>query len=250
MSRASRPKNDPDSVDRYEKLLSDWKPGPQAPRTEQPQAPRVPNPTSTKDTASGNAPVPGTILLLSHSALAVYLKYMPDKEYHLALMLAPNGTVKAQGIALEGHQVEELGSIPARFVEELKQTQTWSRDLLVFHCYSYDDVRRLPSGGSDVTPAADSSAPLMNPTSAPEPSPLPGAAGLRRGQQLTIRFGSNTWDAIFWGRDDQACVLAHKTNNEWALMHLDLERFQNDMDVSPDIDPLLIEEIQSALVGK
>ena len=65
-----------------------------------------------------------------------------------------------------------------------------------------------------------------------------------------IRFGNNVWDAIYWGKDDQGHVVAHQTNNQWALMHLDLDRFGNGVQVDPNPDLALVEQIEKSLLAQ
>lgn len=212
----------------------------------------------SKDTAPYN---PGAILRLNGRMLAVYKQAVPAKEYHLVLMLAPGGAVKAQGIALDGYQIEELGSIAPRYFEKLQSDMQWERDLVVFHCYSYEDVAKVPRADGTVeeprngrhpAPVAAPAQPRVEEESeaqddsAPRPADLNG--NLRRGQRLQIRFGDKAWEAVYWGKDDQGQVVAHKTHDNWDLMHLDLKRFANTMQVEPEADLILVQEIEQSLL--
>jgi hypothetical protein len=159
-----------------------------------------------------------------------------------------------QGIALEGYEAEELGVLPPVYFDKVKRQLTWDRDLIVFHCYSYEDVLKIPktfvasmpaeTQAEDVQPEP---APVQR-TVAPEPTRDPEA--MRRGHLLQIKFGANAWEAIFWGRDDQGTVVAHKTHAHWALMHLDLERFGAGLAIGKEADQLLIEEIERSLLSQ
>jgi hypothetical protein len=192
---------------------------------------------------------------------------VPEKEYHLMLALFPNHQLKTQGIALEGHQIDEIGCVPPEALDRLQREMRWSRDLLVFHCYSLRDAERIPQQIAPPPAAAtpdrvtgDDSAP-DNGNAAPPPAPAASAAArpapaepkangaLRRGQRLQIQFGDKTWYAVYWGKDDQGQVVAHQTNRDWSLIHLDLERFGADLVVDPNIDTRIVEEIAAAFLA-
>jgi hypothetical protein len=218
---------------------------------------------------NNNAPYgTGTILRLSGHTLAVYKKAVPEKGYHLVLLLGPGGAVKAQGISLDGYEIEELGSIAPKWFALLESEMRWERDLIVFHCYSYEDVAKLPKAdGNETEPrmairpatAAPRTEPETQPeTAEPDQAPYAPVAtapakvelngNLRRGQRLQIKFGSNAWDAVYWGKDDQGQVIAHKTYENWSLMHLDLQRFATTMQVDPEADLTLVQEIEKSLL--
>lgn len=195
-------------------------------------------------------------MLLNGGALAVYLRPVPEKEYHLALVLSPNGGAKIQGLALQAHQVEEIGKIPPQYVAQMQNDLRWDRDLLVFHCYRYEDARRIPPMTSDETAPAHAiphapTAASDSPASARQEEPAATTQnGLpaRRGQRLQVKFGANSWDAVYWGKDAQGHVVAHQTYQKWSLMHLDLERFSNGLLVDPNVDEALLSEIERSLL--
>jgi hypothetical protein len=204
---------------------------------------------------------PGALLCLNGRTVAVYKQAVPEKEYHLVMVMAPNFTVKTQGIALEGYQVEEIGCLSPEVFERLQHEMRWSRDLLVFHCYSYEDVEKLPqhliapSVGAPVIAAPVQPVEIREVVSETETSPYedddedeaPGNA-MRRGQRIRVRFGDKAWSAVYWGHDDQGQVVAHKTHKHWSLMHLDLERFGADLNIDPNVDSQVIAEIEKSLV--
>jgi hypothetical protein len=43
-------------------------------------------------------------------------------------------------------------------------------------------------------------------------------------------------------------VIAHKTYENWSLMHLDLKRFASTMQVEPEADLTLVQEIEQSLL--
>ena len=224
----------------------------------------VGSPEPLPEPVTGSPYAAGTILRIDQQVIAIYRRAVPDKGYHLLLVLYPNHGVKAQGIALEGHQVEELGCLPSVWMDRLQSEMRWDRDLIVFHCYCYEDVAKIPAIESSGEPRGEV---RRAPSPEPEPSPLPVPeprtvveatpptppektnGHLRRGQRMQVRFGSNLWDAVYWGKDDQGQVIAHQTYEKWSLMHLDLERFASNLLVDPEVDPALIQEIETSLMN-
>ena len=199
-------------------------------------------------------------------------------------LLGPNGGVKTQGIALEGYTVDEVGSLSAPALRDLLRKMRWTRDMIVFHCYSYEDVLKLPA----MDPATKKDAPIMQEAEAQEPlaqqqtevpppcaapsstpvltqaatEPPPsqtdtaipskdessGNGALRRGQHLKIKFGDKLWEAIYWGHDNKGHVVAHRTCDQWSLMHLDIERFGHDMTAVEEVNMGLLKQIEQNLV--
>jgi hypothetical protein len=253
-----------EEIERYQKLLQDWKPSAPTHKPSHRPAPQqavarqqvVSRPVETPSNHQPELASPGAILLLNERTLAIYQRAVPEKEYHLVLVLAPNGAVKLQGLALQAHQIEELGKLPPQFFDQLQSNMRWSRDLIVFHCYRYEDVCRVPAGAEALaqseahhTPVPDSyTAPTHSAPARPEPDTTPDGMPNRRGQRLQIKFGANVWEAVYWGKDAQNHVVAHQTYQKWALMHLDLDRFANGLVIDPVIDDNLIAEIERNLL--
>jgi hypothetical protein len=278
-----------EEIERYRKILEDWKPGP-APkgRTRPPAVSQTSASTSAvvspAISAVRSAPVassspvgatspavgsytPGAILKLNQRTVAVYRRAVPEKEYHLVLILCPNNAVKVQGVALEGYEVEEIGTLPPAWVDRLQAEQRWERDLIVFHCYRYEDVCKVPTADATedfrMEPPSAHNAPAEQEATATQGAGTQTASvqtaaeghpdkengALRRGQRLQIKFGNNTWDAVYWGKDDQGQVIAHQTYERWSLMHLDLARFQNGLLVDPEVDMDLVRKIEQSIVN-
>jgi hypothetical protein len=70
-----------------------------------------------------------------------------------------------------------------------------------------------------------------------------------RGQALRINVAGRVWEAVYWAKDEMGHVVAHCTNRKWALMHLDLNRFADSMELGEIKAPEEIEEIQRQLVA-
>ena len=265
-----------DEVSRYQKILEDWKPSSHMPRmpnfggqSVRPAPDIKPRTFSQQDQAVGQSYAAGSILRLNRNTYGVYDRPVPEKGYHLVHVLNPHGSTKTQGIALEGHQVEEIGELPAKWFHNLQQSGQWNRDLIMFHCYRYEDAATIPVDNRPqaapqqaqplatpprVQPAA---APREQPAARTQEAPVPptppsaSESPLKRGNHLTVKFGSKAWDAIYWGHDDQGHVVAHKPNGHWSLMHLDLERFQNTgLVVNANVDPILVRAIEESLLSQ
>lgn len=276
-----------DDVDRYERLLSDWKPAPPSKRRSGPSSLTTAHSESiTPVNEEFREPVqqatqgplfhaPGAILCLNGRTLVVFRQSVPEKGYDLVYTLLPGGNVKLQGVALGGHSVQEIGSIGQPYFDQLQNTMRWNRDLIVFHCYRYEDVAIIPSAPTGVESAPSGSpepqpikVSAANPSyTQPTPQPQPAAQpayqppppppvpedprkSLKRGQRIQVRFGQKAWDAVYWGQDDQGQVVAHQTYNNWSLMHLDLDRFsESNMIIDPSIDEAIVRVIEQNLNG-
>ena len=234
-----------DEVNRYERVLADWKPGPGAPkkkptRTSKPSA-KPPAAAYTEANGAVRAYNLGAILLFDDDTLVVYQHPVPRKEYDLVLALYPNGGVKSQGVALARYDgVEEIGALPVALLERVKSEMRWDRDLIVFHCYRYEDVARVPRQPGAPKPAAPDAA---SAPSSKEESPE-GDGAFKRGQRIEVQLGDHMWKAVYWGEDPLGTVVAHRTHDRWELMHLDLARFGDGLVAEPRPDPELIKEIE------
>ncbi|MEN6625111.1 MAG: hypothetical protein ABFD69_02665 [Candidatus Sumerlaeia bacterium] len=260
-----------EDVDRYEKLLNDWRPSPPKRQsgigltTAHAESITPVNEEPPEYQAGPAVHAPGAILCIGDRTLVVYKQSVPDKGYDLVYTLLPGGSIKLQGVALSGHAVQEIGSIGQPEFNQLQGTMRWNRDLIVFHCYRYEDVARIPaapSAAAEASPApsytpepppvrpAPAAQPAMMSQPVPPPPPEDPRKSLKRGQRLQVRFGNKTWDAVYWGQDDQGQVVAHQTYNNWSLMHLDLDRFAgSNMLVDPNIDDNLVRTIEQGLNG-
>ena len=182
-----------DEVERYQKILEDWSwsAKPKGNKgSQQPEGRSVP-----AQPAGHVQRQPGAILCLDGRTIAIYKQAAPEKEYHLMLALFPNNQVKTQGIALEGHQVDEIGSLPPDMMERLQRDLRWNRDLIVFHCYSYDDVEKIPA---QMAPPDAAATPERSETIAPAITLLPSAVKFIRARDF-LRAADATTDRILAG---------------------------------------------------
>lgn len=85
-------------------------------------------------------------------------------------------------------------------------------------------------------------------TPAPEPRRAkPAEEGLTRGREITLKLGGKAWSAVYWGRDLQGHVLAHKTAGFWELTRLNLDQYKNSLVVGEEIAPDVMTQIMNTL---
>jgi hypothetical protein len=224
----------------------------------------------TRVDAAAMIPV-GAIITLGDGSIGIFKDPAPGKEYQLVYFLEPGGKISPQGVVLHAYDVQELGVLPESHLKAFQRSQRWNRDSVVFHLKHWDDVRHLPPAIAfdpqeapsidDVSPRRGSrgSVPHMsgemqmapgldeNPSAMDfeAPHPLPERKSeLTIGRRLRIKFGDRDWDAVYWGADDLGAILAHCTNKKWAMMHLDLKRFADNIELVGTLTREEMQEIQ------
>ncbi len=268
---------DRDDVDRYERLLSDWKPAAPRKRSGTPSLTTAHNDSITPMSEEFHEPAqqpaqqgplfhaPGRILCLGGRTLVIFKQAVPEKGYDLVYTLLPGGSVKLQGVALNGHAVQEIGSIGQPYFDQFQNSMHWNRDLIVFHCYRFEDVAitRRARGHDGAGARAPAGARLGGqPQLRPD---APAAAGLSAGSAARSRGPAQVAQTrpahptpvrpeglgrrlLGPGRPGQ--VVAHQTYNTWSLMHLDLDRFADpNMIIDPNVDEAIIRVIEQNLNG-
>ncbi len=230
-------------------------PPPQAPATQLPPQQGVANPPSRhgqphwkRDVqvfGPNNQYLPGTILYFEDQTVAIYGRQMKDKDYEMVYALGTNGRLKPQGIPLANYDVRPLGRIAPAYLEKLAASMKWDRDLIIFHLLEYEDCPLIPeitaTNGHEASSPQSSTGvpklPLPSSTAAPQP--------LTRGRKLSIVFGKQNWNAVYWGTDELGTVVAHKTHDHWALMHLDLKRFKDGIVHGEMMSPAELAEVEA-----
>lgn len=196
---------------------------------------------------------PGSILWLNRRGVAIYKMAVPEKGYHVVLVPGPHGLLKSQGIELDGCELEELGRITPQLFDRLQLEMRWNRDLIIFHCYTFDDAAKVQLPSCEVCPHFEEKA-RAEASRAAAPHAHNGERhhaapdrSLRRGQRLQIMMGQKRWSAVYWGKDDGGHVVAHNTVGDWALMHFNLDQYAASMSVEPEPDAELVRQIEVAL---
>ena len=220
-------------------------PAPSTPRAPQPVAPSSMAGVLRREvvaTGPGGSYLTGTILYFEDETIAVYRGKMKDRDYDLVYALSPNGRVKPQGIPIANYDVRPLGRIAPNYLDQLATNLRWDRDLVVFHLLDYEDVRLIPEVYEPVGESKSSTAiPLAN-LNTPPPEQL-----LVRGRRVSIKFGNTGWEAVYWGKDELGSIVAHKTHEKWALMHLDLKRFGAGVEYGAMLQPSELAAVEADL---
>lgn len=201
----------------------------------------------------------GDILLLDDGSVGIFKDRVPNKEYQLVYFLEPDGHLKPQGVVLAAYDVRQLGKLPDEALQAFKRSQRWNRDCMVFHLHDWNDVGQLPPaiyfnaeqaprvGNVDPHQGNAGGAPSdPQPEAETQPAPMfPKSRSvetqLSPGRRFSIKFGANDWHAVYWGRDELGDVVVHNTNKQWAMMHLNISRFKDTLELA---DLLTIQEMQ------
>ncbi len=168
----------------------------------------------------------GTIIAFEEGGMGIFHKTLPQKDYDVVYMLAEDGTAKPQGMPLYNYDILPVGRMDRRHLGLIMQAGAWERDLIVFNLARYEDRDKIPHYTGEMEAPTEQAA-------RPDPREMKAQGDeekLVRGRELSIAFGPDkTWTAVYWGKDELGDVVAHKTHGKWALMHLELDRFQNSM---------------------
>lgn len=226
---------------------------------------------------------PGTIMLLDDGSIAVYKDSVSGKDYALFYFLEPDGSFAPRGIFLEQYEVQRIGQLPPEVFEEMRQSGRWEHDAVLFHLDKYQfagHIRRLmartpvPRETQYTKPVTiversrererderpiteERERPItksdIHDDSEAEPERLrrraPKRDILERGRVLRINVGGRIWESVCWTQDEISPIVAHDTNKEWALMHLDLTRFRDSIEYGELLSPERIAEIERNLAA-
>ncbi len=215
---------------------------------------------------------PGAIVQFDDNSLAIFKDAVSGKDYALFYFLEPDMTLAPRGIFLEQYEMTVIGNLPAAVMAEMTNARHWDRDQIIFHLAKFEyaqAIRQLLLGNAGQGPSATAGAPPQPKSLQHQPAPAashPSGASstppaglpqqtqfqtgdaadmLERGRQLRINVGGRMWESIYWTSDEIGPIVAHNTNREWALMHLDLARFKDAIEygsVLPEADLRAIAE--------
>jgi hypothetical protein len=191
----------------------------------------------------------GDIVLLGDDSIGLYNRFIPEKEYDVVYLLEADGSLSPKGVLLSAHGGQTIGRLPATMARRCFSQMAWDRDLIVFHLYEFSDTKRVPhptvarnADGKVVTKHHAAETPQEE-VARERTSPL------TRGRRFSVSFGDRTWEAIAWGHDEQGALVAHNTTGEWALMHLDLRRFEGAIQFRELLSREELAEIERALLA-
>ncbi|MCX7625423.1 MAG: hypothetical protein N2Z21_04350 [Candidatus Sumerlaeaceae bacterium] len=228
--------------------------------------------------------VPGIIMRFDDGSIAIYKDAVSGKDYALFYFLEPNGVLVPQGIFLDQYESQRIGQLPPDLFEAMIRMRRWDRDAVIYHLDRFEfagHIRAISAaqpmrveGGEQYTPlherqvprqpsstvSASQTAPFPVPqerppeqTQAPpivEPElpPPPPRSPLERGRVIRISVGpGKVWEAVYWTSDELGPIVAHDTNREWSLMHLDLSRFKDAIEYGEILSEEELKQIEESL---
>jgi hypothetical protein len=224
--------------------------------------------------------LPGTIMRLDDGSVAVYKDAVSGKDYALFYFLEPDGSLEPRGIFLEQYETQRIGMLPRELFDEMRRSRTWDRDAILYHLDQFEFRALVPHVSIPSPQPSGQSAPALAPTPPPPPRPAARASAsraadkhppapipkehrperrqdstarsaprepLERGRIIKINIGGRNWEAVFWTRDEIGPIVAHDTNREWALMHLDLSRFKDSFEFGTLLGAEKLLEIEQSL---
>lgn len=231
--------------DRVEPEAADDAKGP-APAREAspPKREQAPEPERQRPRTPVETPPRGTLLHLSTGQVVVHLGDGSDRPHQRVYLLEADGGVALKRISLfESFEFRRIGMLHERDLHSLAETASWDRDLIVFHLDALDDRALLPGSPSRGPRTAS-----RGPASESQAGRREEGEALRRGQRFEIEFKpGRAWEAVYWGRDNQGTVVAHRTEGEWKLMHMELDRYRQSLRPGAALEPREQEEIVEAL---
>jgi hypothetical protein len=199
----------------------------------------------------------GAILRLDDGSIAIFKEPVSGKDYALLYFLQPDTTVVARGVFLQEYEVQRIGHLPEILMAEVIGTGRWDRDAVIYHLEKFDFAKcvrqvalhqegRVPSSSRTERSSGDSSVDVRQ-SSAEDTNPPTVKNMLQRGRVLRINVGGKIWESVYWTKDEIGQIVAHDTNKEWALMHLDLSRFKDCIEYGDLLTGARLQEIERSL---
>lgn len=247
--------------------------------------PTTPPPPLHDEKEAADELVPGTILRFDDGSIAIYKDAVSGKDYALFYFLEPNGVLVPQGIFLDQYERQRLGLLPPDLFEAMIRMRRWDRDAVIYHLDRFEyaghiraiaaaqpmrveggdeppptapprPVSRPPRASSAVESPSVSTPAYVAPEAESEPVPPPSVelppppprTLLERGRVIRIVVGpGKVWEAVYWTSDELGPIVAHNTNREWSLMHLDLARFKDAIEYGDLLSDEELKEIENSL---
>lgn len=225
--------------------------------------------------------VPGVIMRFDDGSVAIYKDAVSGKDYALFYFLEPNGVLVPQGIFLDQYESQRIGQLPPDLFEAMIRMRRWDRDAVIYHLDRFEFAGHIRAisvaqpmkveGGEGYPPiherqtprqasptvspppraipeTAEPKAPEAPPVYEPELPPPPPRSLLERGRVIRISVApGKVWEAVYWTSDELGPIVAHDTNREWSLMHLDLSRFKDAIEYGELLSDEELEQIEESL---
>ncbi|MGC8741818.1 MAG: hypothetical protein ACP5UB_10220 [Candidatus Sumerlaeaceae bacterium] len=272
-----------DGTPRPWETSSKSKPRPRSPAPSQPKSATPSKSFTAPEPPQAEDLVPGTIMRFDDGSIAIYKDAVSGKDYALFYFLEPNGVLVPQGIFLDQYEHQRLGLLPPDLFEAMIHMRRWDRDAVIYHLDRFEyagHIRAIATaqpmrveGGEPNRETSRHSAPSsqehrgversrLESESETEPTPMalppreqeelpppPPRPSLERGRVIRIIVGAGkVWEAVFWTSDELGPIVAHDTNREWSLMHLDLSRFKDAIEYGDLLSNEELKEIEESLI--
>ncbi len=233
-----------------------------APAAVPPPPARATRPESATPSTAPSGLQPGTIVQFDDNSVAIFKDSVSGKDYALFYFLEPNLSLAPRGIFLEQYGMTTIGQVPAEMLAQMVQSRRWDRDAVIFHLARFEHAAAIravitgsaPPAPPDASLGAERESPSATARAytvpAEPPSPATPRDPLERGRVIRINVGGREWESVFWTSDEIGPIVAHDTNREWALMHLDLSRFKDAIEYGEVLDQARLAEIADSLARK
>lgn len=235
--------------------LTPARPQPQRPTS--PVKPQRETPAVQQKAPAAGDMSAGVVFKFDDDSVAVYKDAVSGKDYALFYFLEPNGLLAPRGIFLEQYEKQRIGKLPDDVLEQMWQSNRWDRDAVIFHLDKFEYatvIRRLetrtPAENYTRPQQSQQPAPAPRVAAAPEGPPTPAPVErdpLERGRVVRLNVAGKVWESVYWTKDEIGPIVAHDTNREWSLMHLDLSRFKDSIEYGELLDPEKLQEIEASL---
>ncbi|MCX7011920.1 MAG: hypothetical protein NTW86_05030 [Candidatus Sumerlaeota bacterium] len=188
---------------------------------------------------------PGTVVRMGNE-VGIIKEEISNREYDLVYLLCADGRIEPRGVTLYSYDLERLGRLPREELNRISKRQFWDRDRLIYYLDDISFARGIPL----IVPKgeAESASTRLAQTRS---EPHDDGHSLLRGRRLSIVYGDKSWEAIYWGQDEEGPIVAHAFGpDEWELMRLDLNRFGDSLKRGRLMSDREIKAIEEQVVQK
>ncbi len=165
----------------------------------------------------------GTILSIEDMGLGIYKEKIPQKNYDVIYILLED-RVSPQGLFLSMYRREVAGKLPSHIFKKIKETLKWSREDIepFLNDEKYKELLPQPKESVKIVKSASEIPEIKENGEVTQEN----IKYIPHGQELIFEIGNQKkWKAVYWMKDELGYVVAHNTNGNWQLMHIDLLKF-------------------------
>lgn len=183
----------------------------------------------------------GTLLSIENLGIGIYKERVPAKGYDIVYLLLED-KLSPQGIMLNMYRREVAGKIPPHIFKHIKEEQTWSRSQIKPYLSDERYGCLLPGDDDQIVEIQEEEKNVETQTGSGVTQE--NLRYMPHGQIVVCQMGAKTWESVYWMKDELGHVVAHNTNGDWQLMHLDLHKFAK-MNMLKFGDQLSEEELEA-----